>query len=91
MFFPGSRYEKLPTVVVTLPGGAVVTAVTPSSPSTAPLLGFHRLTAAQRLDLVANRYLSDATTFWRLCDASGAVSPDALAARTLVAIPTKDG
>ena len=32
-----------------------------------------------------------ATAFWRLCDATGTVSPDALAARDVVSIPSEEG
>jgi len=40
----------------------------------------------QRLDGIAAHYLTDATAFWQLCDASGALTPDALAARDLIAV-----
>jgi hypothetical protein len=52
------------------------------------VLGFFRRSSGQRLDLIANRFLADATAFWRLCDVSNAVVPDALANRDLVGIPT---
>ena len=41
----------------------------------------------QRLDLIANYFLNDATAFWQLCDANNAVVPDALSAHDLVGIP----
>ena len=43
--------------------------------------------AGQRLDLIANYFLNDATAFWQLCDANNAVVPDALAVRSLIGIP----
>jgi hypothetical protein len=43
--------------------------------------------AGDRLDLLAARYLNDATWFWKLCDTNNSVSPDALNARPLVGIP----
>lgn len=89
MFFPGSRYADLPTYTVTTPKGEVVRATTLPLPSRAPLRGFHRRLEGQRLDLIANRYLADPTAFWKLCDANGAIAPDALAARELVGIPKK--
>ena len=58
--------------------------------SGAPLLGYHARREGQRLDHIAFRYLNDATTFWRLCDANNAVVPDALASDTLIAVPKKD-
>jgi hypothetical protein len=90
MFFPGSRYEGAPTYTVTRPDGTQVTAVRLPLPRPGPLLGFHRRLEAQRLDLIAHHYLADPTTFWRLCDANGALSPDALAARELVGIPARE-
>jgi hypothetical protein len=53
------------------------------------LAGFHARKQGQRLDHIAARYLGDATAFWRLCDANGSLSPDALGARDLVGIPKK--
>ncbi len=89
MFFPGSRYEKMPTYTVTLKSGATVTAVRMPTPNRSPVIGAYPRNDAQRLDLVANHFLGDATTFWRLCDANGTVCPEALAARALVSIPAK--
>lgn len=89
MFFPGSRYQNAPTYTVTLPSGAQVTAVRLPSPNRPPLIGAFPRNDAQRLDLVANHFLGDATTFWRLCDANGAACPDALAARSAIGIPAK--
>jgi len=89
MFFPGSRYLNQPTYTITLPDGTVVSAVKPPLPSTAPLVGFHKRQQSERLDLIANHYLGDATTFWRLCDANNSMVPDALATHGLIAIPKK--
>jgi nucleoid-associated protein YgaU len=38
----------------------------------------HRVTAGDRLDLVSHRYLGDATAWWRIADANGALDPEAL-------------
>jgi hypothetical protein len=91
MFFPGSRYEKLQSYSVTRPDGTTVAATRLPLALVRPVRGLHRRVEGQRLDLIAAHYLQDATTFWRLCDASGAVAPDALAARALCAIPVKNG
>jgi hypothetical protein len=91
MFFPGSRYQNLSTYTVTTSSGATVTATTLPLPSTPTVRGFHRRTQGQRLDLLANYYVTDATAFWRLCDTSGTIAPDALAARPLVGIPFAKG
>jgi hypothetical protein len=87
MFMPGSRYQKMPTYTVTQADGREVTAVRLPLPNPVPVTGYHRKLVGQRLDHIAAAYLSDATMFWRLCDANGCVVPDALAARELVGIP----
>jgi hypothetical protein len=38
----------------------------------------HRVGAGDRLDLVSHRYLGDATAWWRIADANGALDPEAL-------------
>lgn len=91
MFFAGSRYLNQPTYTVTTPTGATVTATTLPLPSTPTVRGFHRRMQGQRLNLLANFYLTDATAFWRLCDTSGTIAPDALAARPLVGVPFAKG
>jgi hypothetical protein len=87
MFFPGSRYANLSAYQVPLPDGTIVQAIRTPLPGLAALLGYHRHTQGERLDHIAARYLADAAAFWRLCDASAAVVPDALAARELIGIP----
>lgn len=90
MFFRGSRYEGVPTTRAATADGREVTMVkVPLAARPATLRGYHRRTGDQRLDHLASHYLSDANGFWRLCDVSGTVVPDALAARDLVAIPKK--
>lgn len=91
MFFKGSRYKGLSTYTVTMPSGGTVTATTLPLPSAPRVRGFHRRLQGQKLDLIANFYLADPTAFWRLCDTSGAVAPDALAARSLVGVPFSKG
>jgi len=87
MFFPGSRYEKQATYAVQRADGSIVQAVRLPLPASQPLRGFVRQTEPRRLDLIASRFFSNATTFWRLCDANNAVVPDALGARDLIGIP----
>ena len=89
MFFPNSRYIDAGTYQVVLPSGKTATATHLPLPRTSRFMGFHRRLEGQRLDIIANYYLKDATGFWRLCNANGAISPDALAARDLVGIPVK--
>jgi hypothetical protein len=89
MFFPGSRYEKMPQYTVTRSDGTVIAATRLPLPVSNPVIGYHRRQLGQRLYLIASHYLADATTFWRLCDANNSVVPDALAARDQVGIPAK--
>ncbi len=87
MFFPGSRYAALTQYAVTLPSGAVVRAVRLPNPGVQAVAGYYRRQSGDRLDQVSARFLADATDFWRLCDANGAMVPDALATRDLVGVP----
>jgi hypothetical protein len=87
MFFPGSRYAALAPYSLALPDGRVVAATRPHAPGLAAVLGYYRRHSGERLDHISARFLADATAFWRVCDANGAVSPDALAASDLVGVP----
>ena len=88
MFFPGSRYAGQATYSIPGRDGSTVQAVRLPLPSPAAVQGYHRRLAGQRLDHIANRYLADATAFWRLCDANNSVVPDTLAAADLVGVPS---
>jgi hypothetical protein len=87
VIFPGSRYEKTGTFVTTRPDGTLIKNLRLPLPGPALVQGYYRRSGSQRLDLVANAFLKDATTFWRLCDANNAVVPDSLTARDLIGIP----
>lgn len=88
MIFAGSRYQNTGTYTTTGPDGSVVAVLRLPLPGPAVVQGYYpRRGAGQRLDLIANYFLSDATASWRLCDANNAVVPDALAARDLIGIP----
>ena len=87
MFAANSRYASLPTYTVTLPDGRQVTAVRLPLPQAGPPVGYHPRREGDRLDLLAARYLGDATMFWRLCDTANTPVADALAARDLIGIP----
>jgi hypothetical protein len=88
MFAANSRYASLATYTVRLPGGQVLTATRlPQPPMRLPLAGYHTRAQGDRLDLLAARYLSDPTLFWKLCDGNGTPSAPALEARPLIGIP----
>lgn len=87
MIFPGSRYQNTGQTLVTQADGSQVAALITPLPRPALVQGYFRRMTGQRLDLIANQYLNDPTTFWRLCDANNSVVPDALANRALVGIP----
>jgi hypothetical protein len=89
MFFPGSRYQNLTPYSVTGTDGRYRLAIPIPLPRHPALLGYHRHTEGQRLDHIAAHYLTEPTGFWRLCDVSGSILPDALAARSLIGIPVK--
>jgi hypothetical protein len=89
MFFPGSRYQNTGNYKVTRVDGTQAAVAKLPLPKRSPLLGFHLRKEGQRLDLIAAKYISDATQFWSLCDANNSVVPDALVASDLVGIPVK--
>ena len=83
-FAPSSRYYGLPTAQLTLPDGRTVVFVTrrflPPAEHFA-VLQTHIVVAGDRLDNLAAQYLGDAEQSWRICDANGAMLPEALVAR----------
>lgn len=89
MFAANSRYAKMAPYQVIKLNGTIATAMHLPLPVRNPLLGFHRRSQGQRLDLISAHHLADATAFWQLCEANNAMQPDALAVRELIGIPGK--
>jgi hypothetical protein len=87
MVFPGSRYSNSNIYTVQGPNGTTISVLALPLPGSAAVQGYYRRGGAQRLDVIANAFLQDATAFWRLCDVNNTVLPDALAARALIGIP----
>jgi hypothetical protein len=88
MFSAGSRYQSAgQPYQVTLPDGTQVLATPIPVRQPPPVLGYHPVSGTGRLDLLAFKYLDDATAFWRVCDANNAMVAGTLAARPLIAIP----
>lgn len=84
MFSSNSRYATAGTY--TVPGTSVTATRLPIR-NAPPLRGVHRRIEGQRLDQIAAHYLAEPTAFWRLCDASDGIAPDAVGTREVVAIP----
>ena len=91
MIFPGSRYEKTGTFVLTRPNGTTLQSLRLPLPGPALVQGYYRRMNGQRLDLIANAFLKDGTAFWRICDANDGVVPDSLAAHDLIGVPLITG
>jgi hypothetical protein len=87
VFFPNSRYATMAHYQKLRADGSVIQVTRLPLPGPAVVLGFFRRSSGQRLDLIANRFLADPTTFWQLCNANNTIVPDALASRDLVGIP----
>ena len=87
MFLPGSRYAVAGTAQAVRADGTIVTVTLIPLPVPRTVLGWHRRTEGERLDLIAYQYLKDPAQGWILCEANDCLVPDALAARELIAIP----
>lgn len=78
-----SRYYGSGTLTYTTPDGESVTYLArrfvpqPGAPNFATIAQ-HTVTQADRLDLIAAKYLGDPLMYWLLCDANGAIRPNAL-------------
>jgi hypothetical protein len=78
-----SRYYGSSTLQYTTPGGQAVSYLArrfvpqPGAPNFSTV-ATHTVRQGDRLDLLAAHYLGDPIMFWLLCDANGAVQPDAL-------------
>ena len=89
MFDPKSRYYGIPTYTVTDRRGRLVSVVAVPDRPDQVLLGLHRRLQGQRLDHLAFHYLDDQAGFWRICELSDAMLPDALAEARDIPIPAK--
>jgi hypothetical protein len=90
MFPKNSRYAGVATFTVRTARGEEVVAIRLPIRAAPLVRSVHPRADGQRPDHVAAHYLGDATAFWRLCDAGGAIAPDALAVRARIAIPKKE-
>ena len=91
MFEKNSRYAKLPPYQVPDRRGRQVAVVPPAPALDQALAGYHVRKDGHRLDLLAGRYLDDATMFWRICELADVMLPDALNVTDEIPIPRKAG
>ena len=89
MFDSNSRYAKLSTYTVTDRRGREVAVVPPPPASDETLLGYHVRKDGQRLDLLAGRYLDDATAWWRIAELSDVMTAEALSLVDEIPIPQR--
>jgi nucleoid-associated protein YgaU len=88
---PKSRHAELESYeLVLVPGERPLRLFVPRRiEEPAPSL-LHTVTASDRLDLLAHRYLGDPFLFWRIADANPALAPeDVLDPGAEIAIPAK--
>jgi hypothetical protein len=78
MFAKGSRYETVPDAVYNTPAGREIVYKRLRLIPDPPALQAHRVTAGDRLDLIAFRFYQDPEQYWRLCDGNRALLPDDL-------------
>lgn len=80
-FAPGSRYHGLDIAQWTRPDGRLAPYVRRRflpSPEAFADTGEHRVSAGDRLDNLAHRYIGDPQQYWQICDANGALRPEEL-------------
>lgn len=70
MFTKGSRYRKLPEVVLAGADGRPRRAVEPRPLPPAPGVLLHTLAEGERLDTIANAYYRQPRKWWQICDAN---------------------
>ena len=82
-FPPNSRYQGIGTAKRTSADGRIIVFVKRRfvpGPGQFALIQEHPVVQGDRLDNIAAKYLGDPEQFWRLCDANGAMQPEALVA-----------
>jgi hypothetical protein len=85
MFDSTSRYFNLETAIINVPDSEdgtreiryVRRRIIASANSQTTLVE-HTVAQGERLDQITARYLSDPTSFWRICDANNVLQPEEL-------------
>jgi hypothetical protein len=83
LYPPASRYHGIAAAQLTLPDGTTIAYLRRRfvpPPENFALLQEHVVSARDRLDNLAARYLGDPLQYWRICDANRAMRPDELTA-----------
>jgi hypothetical protein len=91
MFDPTSRYCSVAGYTAIDRRGRVVTVIPAPDKPVQALFGLHKRIEGQRLDHLAYHYLADPAGFWRICELSDVMLPDALAEARDIPIPLKAG
>lgn len=81
LFATNSRYLGIATSTYITPDGTTISYVQRRflpQPGQLVQLQQHTVVQADRLDVLAARYLGDPQLFWRICDANGAMRPEDL-------------
>jgi nucleoid-associated protein YgaU len=81
LFAPNSRYYGIDTATLERPGAAPITYLLRRflpPVSNFQVIQEHTVTQGERLDNLSAQFLGDATLFWRLADANGAMRAEAL-------------
>lgn len=83
-----SRFSGAPTYMVDAASGQVKELFRPRVPAAAPAVLTHQVSAGDRLDLIAARYLGDPALFHRIVDANPSLTPEELLeVGRIIAIP----
>jgi len=90
VFDSNSRFATAGTYTATDRRGRTVTVVEPAPAPDQSLAGYHLRRADIRLDVLAGRYLDDATAFWRIAELADKVLPEALSLQAEIPIPVRD-
>ncbi len=89
IFDPGSRYAKLPTVLMVDARGRTVEVVPPALAQPQSLRGRHIRRQGERPDHLAALYLADPTAWWALGWINDAMTAEVLSELREVDIPTR--
>jgi hypothetical protein len=81
LFPPSSRYHGIATRKLERPDGRTLVYLARRfvpAPEVFALLREHVVSAGERPDTLAARFLGDSEQYWRMCDANGVLRPDEL-------------